>query len=118
MKTNSAKALILANERREMYNNILEYTRAIAFMGVPHRGSSSAAWGTLLGNILKYASLGTSTNTGIVADLEKDSSTLMAISSQFKDRAKDLIVYSFYETEMMRGMNGLVGFATGSSRDS
>lgn len=112
------KALILAHERPDKYKNILDHTRAIAFFGVPHRGLSSGSGGVLVANILKYASLGTSTRAGAVVDLRKESSTLQTISDQFIDYGKDLVLYSFYETKMMNGMNTVVGFTRGSCCDS
>ena len=70
------KALILAHERDSNldYKDILHNTRAIAFLGVPHRGSDSAWWAGFAANLLKNASLGTSTNIALLAGLEKGSS--------------------------------------------
>ena len=52
-------------------------------------------------NLLKSSSIGTSTNTAIVSDLEKGSTTLADISQQFGDKARDMIIYTFYETERL-----------------
>ncbi|SLM40558.1 Tetratricopeptide-like helical domain [Lasallia pustulata] len=100
------KALILAHERSSDpdYKDVLDNTKAIAFLGVPHKGSDSAWWATFAANALKGASIGTSTNTALVADLKKDSTTLTNISKQFVDRARDLIIYTFYETEVLFGV--------------
>ena len=100
------KALILVHERSSDsdYKNVLDNTKAIAFLGVPHKGSDSAWWATFAANALKGASIGTSTNTALVADLKKDSTTLTNISKQFVDRAWDLIIYTFYETEVLFGV--------------
>ncbi|SLM37180.1 Tetratricopeptide-like helical domain [Lasallia pustulata] len=100
------KALILAHERSSDpdYKDVLDNTKAIAFLGVPHKGSDSAWWATFAANALKGASIGTSTNTALVADLKKDSTTLSNISKQFVDRARDLIIYTFYETEVLFGV--------------
>lgn len=50
--------------------------KAIAFPGVPHNGSNSARWAGFAANLLKSASIRTSTNTAIVSDMEKGSITL------------------------------------------
>ena len=99
------KALILAHERSSdpQYKDILDNTKAIAFLGVPHKGSDSAWWATFAARALKGASLGTSTNTALVTDLRKNSTTLTNVSKQFVDRAKGLAVYSFYETQKLSG---------------
>ncbi len=70
------KALILAHERDTNldYKYIVHNTKAIAFLGVPHRGSDSAWWAGFAANLLKNASLGTSTNIALLAGLEKGSS--------------------------------------------
>ncbi|KAA6409764.1 MAG: kinesin light chain 1 [Lasallia pustulata] len=100
------KALILAHERSSDpdYKDVLDNTKAVAFLGVPHKGSDSAWWAAFAANALKGASIGTSTNTALVADLKKDSTTLTNISKQFVDRARDLIIYTFYETEVLFGV--------------
>ena len=109
------KALILAHERSSdpEYRDILENTNAIAFIGVPHKGSDSAWWATFAANALKGASLGTSTNTALVADLKKDSSTLTSVSKQFVDRTAQLQIYTFYETQKLYGV--VVNLAMGPS---
>ena len=55
------RALILAHERDSNlnYKEILDNTRGIAFMGVPHQGSDSASWASFTANLLKSASIGT-----------------------------------------------------------
>ncbi|KAL2059175.1 hypothetical protein ABVK25_000467 [Lepraria finkii] len=91
------KAIALAHDRCSIpeFGDIADHTKAIAFMGVPHKGSSSAWWGNLAANILNGVSVGTSTNTRLVADLRKDSSTLINISSQFVHRSQGLKIYTF-----------------------
>lgn len=100
------KALILAHERLSdlYYKDIVDNTRAIIFLGVPHKGSDSARWANFAANALKGASIGTSTNTALVADLRRDSDTLINISKQFVHRGKDLKIYSFYETQRLGGV--------------
>ena len=100
------KALILAHERDSNpdYKDILDNTRAIAFIGVPHQGSDSAKWASFAANLLKSASMGASTNTALVSNLVKGSTTLANISNQFVDRARGMIIYTFYETKRLNGV--------------
>ena len=100
------KALILAHERSSdpFYKDILDNTKAIAFLGVPHKGSDSAWWATFAANALKGASMETSTSAALLADLRKDSTTLTNISKQFVDRTKGLTIYTFYETRKLSGV--------------
>ena len=95
------KAIILAHERSDEpeYKDILDNTKGIAFLGTPHRGSDSAWWGAIVANIVKGLSIGTSTNSRLVSDLKKDSSSLGSISSQFVHRTKGIRIYTFYETK-------------------
>ena len=99
------KLLILAHEHDNDsdFQDILNKTRAVSFLGVPHKGSGSAWWGNFAANALKAASVGTSTNTSLVADLRRDSTALIDISNQFMPRGKDLIIYTFYETQKFAG---------------
>ncbi|KAE9369693.1 hypothetical protein N431DRAFT_547106 [Stipitochalara longipes BDJ] len=100
------KALILAHERSSdaHYRNILDNTKAIAFLGVPHRGSDAAWWFSFAASSLKGATLGMSTHTTLVKDLQKASPALAIISKQFLDRGKSLKIYTFYETRKLSGI--------------
>lgn len=100
------KALILAHERNSFpeYKDISDNARAIAFLGVPHKGCDSAWWAGFAANLLKSASIGTSTNTALISDLEKGAITLANVSKQFVDRTRDMIIYTFYETERLHGV--------------
>ncbi len=99
------KALILAHERSSDpgFRDILDNTKAIAFLGVPHKGSDSAWWANFAANALKAASIGFTTNNALVADLRKDSSALSTISKQFIERGRDLSIYTFYERLKLMG---------------
>ena len=100
------KALILAHERSSDpgFKDILINTKAIAFLGVPHKGSDSAWWANFAANALKGASIGLTTNNALVADLRKDSSALSTISKQFIERGRDLSIYTFYERLRLKGV--------------
>lgn len=104
------KALVLAHERSSNpgFKDILANSRAIAFLGVPHRGSKTADYTSILANALKVASVGTSTNTALLAGLKKNSPMLEDISKQFVERGKDLKIYTFYEIKKMLGMHDRV----------
>lgn len=97
------KALILAYERSSdtHYRNILDNTKAIAFLGVPHRGADAAWWFSFAASALKGATLGTSTHTALVKDLQNASPTLATISKQFVDRGQPLKIYTFFETRKL-----------------
>jgi hypothetical protein len=100
------RALILAHERSSdlHYRSILNNTKAIAFLGVPHRGADAAWWFSFAASSLKGATLGASTHTALVKDLQKASPVLATISKQFIDRAKSLKIYTFYETRKLSGI--------------
>jgi len=100
------KALILAHERSSdpSFKDILEHTKALVFLGVPHRGADAAWWADTAASFLKAASLNTATSSTIISDLKKNSPTLMSISKQFVDRSKDLKIYTFYERETIGGV--------------
>jgi hypothetical protein len=42
--------------------------------------------------------------TALVADLMKDSTTLTNVSKQFVDRGRDLMIYTFSETQKLHGV--------------
>ena len=92
------QSLVRARER-DQFDELLRKIRGVVFFGTPHRGSSLADWGTMFANILKAASLGSSTNSQLSADLKERSKVLQSISKSFVDRSKSLSITSFYETE-------------------
>ena len=93
------KAMVLAHERSTEpdFKDILDNTKAMAFLSVPHKGSDIAWWGNFAANILNSASMGTSTSRKLIKDLKKHSPALMDISKQFVPRSQGLTVYAFYE---------------------
>ena len=96
--TDHCQSLVRARER-DQFDELLRKIRGVVFFGTPHRGSSLADWGTMFANILKTASLGSSTNSQLSADLKERSKVLQSISKSFVDRSKSLSIISFYETE-------------------
>lgn len=99
------KALILAHERSSdpEFKDILDNVKSIAFLGVPHGGSDVAFWGNIAAHVLRAATLGTTTNSQILENLQKSSTGLTDISKQFVDRGKDLQILTFFETQKLKG---------------
>jgi protein SERAC1 len=100
----SCKALIRARER-DRYTELLKKIRGVVFFGTPHSGSGVASWADILANVLKTASLRTSTNRGLIKDLKTTSEVLEDISRSFVDRSKALKIVSFYESDTMELIN-------------
>ena len=93
------KAMVLAHERSSEldFKDILDNTKSMTFLSVPHRGSDAAWWGDLGANILKSASMGIWTNRRLIKGLKMQSPALMDISKQFVPRSQSLAIYAFYE---------------------
>jgi hypothetical protein len=73
---------------------VAEYTKAILFLGTPHRGSSFGVWGWLAAQALQP--LGS--NPLILANLEYDSISLLDLHRQFEGVTRDdLRVFNFFE---------------------
>ena len=72
-----------------------EHTKAILFLGTPHRGSNFGAWGWWAA--LALQPLGS--NPFILANLEYDSTSLLDLHRAFVGSARDdLRVFNFFET--------------------
>lgn len=72
--------MIIADHAEQHEKQILEYTRAIAFLGTPHRGSDLASWGTIAGNIVNLVKR---TNIDIIGVLQPDSEVLENVTQGF-----------------------------------
>ena len=81
------------------------HIRSVFFFGTPHKGADLADWGYILANMIKTASLGTSTNAKLLNELRSRSEILQDISKSFVDRGKGLVIFSFYETDKMEYLN-------------
>ena len=92
----------------ERYASLSKHFAGVTFFGTPHRGSDIAQWAGMLGKILKVGSLGGSTHSQLAKDLEPSSRILKNISDSFITRGKNLIIFSFYETEKMEYTSFLV----------
>lgn len=110
--------MVIAHEN-ERFAEILRNTRAIMFMGTPHRGSDIAgSLNPLIEMInfgLKYS--GGSLITGrmrhdLTKVLSRDSIALDEINESFMPRAKKMQIISCYETRDPDNLNQLVSPAT------
>ncbi|KAK3357792.1 hypothetical protein B0T25DRAFT_499359 [Lasiosphaeria hispida] len=82
-------------QARGDFRNIAEHTKAILFLGTPHRGTSFSTWGWLAAQALRP--LGS--NPFILANLEYDSTSLLDLQTEFeKIIPGDLDVVNFYES--------------------
>lgn len=104
------QAFIRAHEV-ERYHSLQRLIFGVIFLGTPHRGSDLASWGSMLSSVLKMGTLGTSTNSQLLKDLETNSRDLDRISKSFIARSKGLKIYSFYETEKLDMMKNLVSIS-------
>ena len=84
--------------------------KGAVFMGTPHRGAGTASWASFAARALKALQMGTTTNTNLLSDLEKNSETLRQISQQFVERGSTLRMKTFYETKKSNFMSCLVYF--------
>lgn len=76
----NCQALTIADHAEKHEKQILDDTRAIAFLGTPHRGSDLASWGTIAGNMVNLVKR---TNTDIVGVLQSDSEVLENVTQDF-----------------------------------
>ncbi|KAI0203059.1 hypothetical protein F4808DRAFT_458281 [Astrocystis sublimbata] len=93
------KALILANEDKRRYGDILSSTIGITFMGTPHNGSELANWLSFFTNVIKFIPGVNVLRRESIQDLESQSPILNEISKSFLPRCDDLSIMSFIETE-------------------
>ncbi|KAJ5899177.1 hypothetical protein N7495_003921 [Penicillium taxi] len=93
------KEALIQAKRRHNVNHIMEQTKAIFFLGTPHRGSSFGPWGWLAASALKP--LGS--NPLILANLEYDSVFLSDLHESFiASIHDDLQVVNFFEQRPLR----------------
>jgi hypothetical protein len=82
-------------------------TKAIIFLGTPHRGSTYAEWGTIASNLAQIALQ--DSNKKIIKTLEVNSEVLDNIHEEFKTivHRSGIRIHSFQEARGISGMNGL-----------
>ena len=98
---------------RAHLKEVCDSTRAIAFMGTPHRGSSKASWGAMLASFLGYVK---QDNKQIVETLEKEAPHLDELQKRFlnllefrKQQGDAIDVTCFFE-ELPLAVVGTVSF--------
>ena len=82
-------------------------TRAIVFLGTPHRGSAYAGWGAIASNLAQVALQ--DSNKKIVKTLEVNSEVLDNIHEEFKTIVSECgtRIHSFQEARGISGIKGL-----------
>ncbi|KAK3307268.1 uncharacterized protein B0T15DRAFT_414325, partial [Chaetomium strumarium] len=107
-------ALVTSRQRPEKHlRNILQSTRAIAFLGTPHHGAGLARWAELLS---RYVGLVKQTNTKIVAVLRQESEMLARIQDSFhtmviarsKEGQRQINITCFFEELPLLGVGQVV----------
>ncbi|KAK0639860.1 hypothetical protein B0T16DRAFT_463496 [Cercophora newfieldiana] len=92
------RALVQAHSSRD-FNHVATHTKAILFLGTPHRGTSFGPWGWLAAKALQP--LGS--NPILLADLPYDSVALHDMHRDFMAVAQDdLRVFNFFENRPTR----------------
>lgn len=82
-------------------------TRAIVFLGTPHRGSVYAGWGAIASNLAQVALQ--DSNKKIIKTLDVSSEVLDNIHEEFKAIVSEcgVKIHSFQEARGISGMKGL-----------
>jgi hypothetical protein len=96
--------MIRAQERSDVYGELLSNIHGIIFLGTPHRGSDVAWWASFPAKLLKALQLGTGTNTGYLRALARNSEEFSHISQQWVERSRILVIRTFFETDMLHGI--------------
>ena len=103
---NAHKAMIIA--QRSNFRDIWLDSKAVFFMGTPHRGSPYASYGKVVGDIVNFTLHTTLIHrftggvpTSLIEALTHESEELQSISEDFDGMLKntDLQIISLYETE-------------------
>jgi PGAP1-like protein len=77
------------------HRSINEHTVGIIFLGTPHRGSETAAYGSLLANIATFVM--NKHKPSLVEALKQNSVELLKLTSDFRHELNKYKVVSFYE---------------------
>jgi hypothetical protein len=86
----------------------LDNIRGVAFFGTPHRGSDLAFWDRIGTSMIHIGTLGYLGNTKMSKNLQVNAKMLKDITDSFAHRGGKFGIRTFYETERMTGLNGLV----------
>jgi protein SERAC1 len=104
------KALLISSGSPEpYYQNIMESTIGIIFMGTPHAGADLAAWASILTNLTKIAK---HANQDIVEVLKPGSQILAGLQQEFhrllerrkQDGKPQLKIFCIYEELPVTGI--------------
>lgn len=110
MLTNLCKALIFAHEDSATYGKVLKSVAGVIFLGTPHRGSSVARLGSVVGSIINFPGLPMkAVRTDLLDYLKLGSCHLQDLAVSVRNRLADLAVVSFYETEAQSPLPSVVG---------
>lgn len=118
--SNRAQALLIARGSPEEHTkDVLESASAIAFMGTPHTGSSSA---DLAGPLTRLSNMLRKTNSEIVDVLKPNSEMLAGLQQEFhtmlenrrRNHQKSIEIFCFYEEVAVVG----VGMVSRLANDS
>jgi hypothetical protein len=88
------------------YKMINEHTIGIVFFGTPHRGSTTANYGTVLANLA--STFVNKHRPRLVAALQTNSETLLRLTSDFRFEQPRYKIASFYEQRPMTMLSALV----------
>ncbi|KAF2738595.1 hypothetical protein EJ04DRAFT_541275 [Polyplosphaeria fusca] len=109
------QALLLANEPRNQFKDVLSATAAIVFLGTPHRGSKIAEAGKLVGSvanavlrITQIANVTGSIRSDLISALRADSGNLQSLTESFHDQLDYLKIATFYERQPTPPLQKLV----------
>ncbi|KAL1860723.1 hypothetical protein Daus18300_009066 [Diaporthe australafricana] len=102
------QALNRAAENSRYKAAILYRVFGIFFFGTPHRGSELAPLGSIISRALRAGALGSHTNSQLVKELDRKSTSLSHISNSFKEHGHKIRIVSFVETEKMDWLGCLV----------
>ncbi|KAI1447159.1 hypothetical protein F5Y02DRAFT_379924 [Annulohypoxylon stygium] len=85
--------------------NIVQRTRAIIFMGTPHRGSDESKFGLVIARTLGFFRL--QSNPDILRSMEHDSPELGEMHQRFEAISQNVMGANFYEARKFRSFLGL-----------
>ncbi|KAK0611365.1 Alpha/Beta hydrolase protein [Immersiella caudata] len=94
------QALVFAHEDDATYGGVLKSVTGVVFLGTPHRGSSAATLGSVVGTIVNLPGLpAKSVRTDLLDYLKPGSRQLQDLAISVRNRLANLTVVSFYESE-------------------
>lgn len=103
------------NVAYDQYYSVWEWSKGVVFLGTPHRGSTVADLGTILGNIgnAVWSATGShrwkvAISTSLLHALKSNSNELNDINEVFIQRASALSIETFFETYLTQPVGTLV----------